>query len=236
MSGRRRRAQERLRDGVSEEARETASSSPAVAAGAHALWKLPPRALWDDLSLRLRETARVAAEADDDMLAAAEALVGQLAHTFFMPFALVALAALARLRAAAHQLVADAAAAYNVLAPLLRGGIMPPPGLGTRDLGRGPAARGARVRVARGVAARRRRRRARDAFLDAFFDEDRRRKKRARFPPPKRLPKAVDRKRKIPGGRTSRGAGPARRTESPRARSLSAAGGAASRRGSERAR
>ena len=118
-----------LRDGVSEEARETASSSPAVAAGAHALWKLPPRALWDDLSLRLRETARVAAEADDDMLAAAEALVGQLAHTFFMPFALVALAALARLRAAAHQLVADAAAAYNVLAPLLRGGIMPPPGL-----------------------------------------------------------------------------------------------------------
>ena len=39
-----------------------ASSSPAVAAGAHALWKLPPRALWDDLSLRLRETARVAAE------------------------------------------------------------------------------------------------------------------------------------------------------------------------------
>ena len=118
-----------LRDGVSEEARETALSSPAVAAGAHALWKLPPRALWDDLSLRLRETARVAAEADDDMLAAAEALVGQLAHTFFMPFALVALAALARLRAAAHQLVADAAAAYNVLAPLLRGGIMPPPGL-----------------------------------------------------------------------------------------------------------
>ena len=118
-----------LRDGVSEEAREAASSSPAVAAGAHALWKLPPRALWDDLSLRLREAARVAAEADDDMLAAAEALVGQLAHTFFMPFALVALAALARLRAAAHQLVADAAAAYNVLAPLLRGGIMPPPGL-----------------------------------------------------------------------------------------------------------
>ena len=118
-----------LRAGVSEEAREAASSSPAVAAGAHALWKLPPRALWDDLSLRLRETARVAAEADDDMLAAAEALVGQLAHTFFMPFALVALAALARLRAAAHQLVADAAAAYNVLAPLLRGGIMPPPGL-----------------------------------------------------------------------------------------------------------
>ena len=42
-----------LRDGVSEEAREAASSSPAVAAGAHALWKLPPRALWDDLSLRL---------------------------------------------------------------------------------------------------------------------------------------------------------------------------------------
>ena len=118
-----------LRDGVSEEAREAALSSPAVAAGAHALWKLPPRALWDDLSLRLREAARVAAEADDDMLAAAEALIGQLAHTFFMPFALVALAALARLRAAAHQLVADAAAAYNVLAPLLRGGIMPPPGL-----------------------------------------------------------------------------------------------------------
>ena len=118
-----------LRAGVSEEAREAASSSPAVAAGAHALWKLPPRALWDDLSLRLRETARVAAEADDDMLAAAEALVGQLAHTFFMPFALVALAALARLRAAAHQLVADAAAAYNLLAPLLRGGVMPPPGL-----------------------------------------------------------------------------------------------------------
>ena len=118
-----------LRDGVSEAAREAALSSPAVAAGAHALWKLPPRALWDDLSIRLRETARVAAEADDDMLAAAEALVGQLAHTFFMPFALVALAAVARLRASTHQLVADAAAAYNALAPLLRGGIMPPPGL-----------------------------------------------------------------------------------------------------------
>ena len=118
-----------LRAGVSEEAREAALSSPAVAAGAHALWKLPPRALWDDLSLRLREAARVAAKADDDMLSAAEALVGQLAHTFFMPFALVALAALARLRAAAHQLIADAAAAYNLLAPLLRGGVMPPPGL-----------------------------------------------------------------------------------------------------------
>ena len=61
----------------------------------------------------------------------------------------------------------------------------------TRDLGRGPAARGARVRVARGVAARRRRRRARDAFLDAFFDEDRRRKKRARFS----LPRSVFRRR-----------------------------------------
>ena len=118
-----------LHAGVSAEAREAALSSPAVAAGAHALWKLPPRALWDDLSLRLRAVARVAAEADDAMLAAAEALVGQLAHTFFMPFALVALAAIARLRAATHQLITDSVAVYNVLAPLLRGGVMPPPGL-----------------------------------------------------------------------------------------------------------
>ena len=35
-----------LRDGVSEEARETASSSPAVAAGAHALWNLPKAESW----------------------------------------------------------------------------------------------------------------------------------------------------------------------------------------------
>ena len=180
-----------LRDGVSEEARETASSSPAVAAGAHALWKLPPRALWDDLSLRLREAARVAAEADDDMLAAAEALVGQLAHTFFMPFALVALAALARLRAAAHQLIADAAAAYNVLAPLLRGGIMPPPGLEPVTSGGDPPPEALACEWRAVSRARRRRRRARDAFLDAFFDEDRRRKKRARFS----LPRSVFRRR-----------------------------------------
>jgi hypothetical protein len=118
-----------LRDGVSEEAREAALSSPAVAAGAHVLWKLPPRALWDDLSRRLQAVARVATEADDAIIAAGESLVGQLAHTFFMPFALVALAALARLRAATHQLIADTVAAYNTLAPLLRGGVMPPPGL-----------------------------------------------------------------------------------------------------------
>jgi hypothetical protein len=43
-----------LSNGVSEEARALALSSPAVAAGAHALWKLPPRALWEDLARRLR--------------------------------------------------------------------------------------------------------------------------------------------------------------------------------------
>ena len=108
-----------LRDGVSEEARETASSSPAVAAGAHALWKLPPARGTTCPSAcasgaRRRGGGRRHARRR-------RAAVGQLAHTFFMPFALVALAALARLRAAAHQLVADAAAAYNVLAPLPRG-------------------------------------------------------------------------------------------------------------------
>lgn len=118
-----------LHAGVSTEAREHALTSPAVLAGAHALWKLPPRALWDDLSIRLRHVAEVASQADENMLDAAEALVGQLAHTFFMPFALVALAAIARLRASMHQLITDTVAVYNQLAPLLRGGIMPPPGI-----------------------------------------------------------------------------------------------------------
>ena len=117
-----------LRAGVSDEARATALESPAVKAGAHAIWKLPPRALWEDLAHRLRAVARVASEADDDVLAAATSLEGQLAHTYFMPFALVATSAVARIRAAMHQLMTDAVASYNVLAPLLNGGVLPPPG------------------------------------------------------------------------------------------------------------
>ena len=46
---------------------------------------------------RLRAVARVASEADDDVLAAATSLEGQLAHTYFMPFALVATSAVARM-------------------------------------------------------------------------------------------------------------------------------------------
>ena len=122
-----------LREGVSEEARAAALASPAVAAGAHAIWKLPPRALWEDLARRLRATARVATEADDALLAAALALSGQLAHTYFMPFALIATASVARLRAGLHQLVVDIVSSYNVLAPLLNGGVMPPPGLPLQD-------------------------------------------------------------------------------------------------------
>jgi len=117
-----------LRAGVSDEARAAALESPAVKAGAHAIWKLPPRALWEDLAHRLRAVARIASEADDDMLAAATSLEGQLAHTYFMPFALVATAAVARIRTAMHQLMTDAVASYNVLAPLLNGGVLPPPG------------------------------------------------------------------------------------------------------------
>ena len=117
-----------LRAGVSDEARVAALESPAVKAGAHAIWKLPPRALWEDLAHRLRAVARIASEADDDMLAAATSLEGQLAHTYFMPFALVATAAVARIRTAMHQLITDAVASYNVLAPLLNGGVLPPPG------------------------------------------------------------------------------------------------------------
>lgn len=117
-----------LRAGVSDEARAAALESPAVKAGAHAIWKLPPRALWEDLAHRLRAVARIASEADDDMLAAATSLEGQLAHTYFMPFALVATAAVARIRTAMHQLMTDAVASYNVLAPLLNGGALPPPG------------------------------------------------------------------------------------------------------------
>ena len=60
-----------LRAGVSEVARNAALASPAVAAGAHAIWKLPPRALWEDLARRLRAAAKVAAEADEALLAAA---------------------------------------------------------------------------------------------------------------------------------------------------------------------
>ena len=118
-----------LRAGVSEDARAAALASPAVAAGAHALWKLPPRALWEDLARRLRAAAEVAAEADEALLAAAVALSGQLAHTYFMPFALIATASVARLRASLHQLVVDVVSSYNVLAPLLNGGVMPPPAL-----------------------------------------------------------------------------------------------------------
>ena len=117
-----------LRAGVSDEARAAALESPAVKAGAHAIWKLPPRALWEDLAHRLRAVARIASEADNDMLAAATSLEGQLAHTYFMPFALVATAAVARIRTAMHQLMTDAVASYNVLAPLLNGGALPPPG------------------------------------------------------------------------------------------------------------
>ena len=117
-----------LRAGVSDEARAAALESPAVKAGAHAIWKLPPRALWEDLAHRLRAVARVASEAYDDVLAAATSLEGQLAHTYFMPFALVATSAVARIRAAMHQLMTDAVASYNVLAPLLNGGVLPPPG------------------------------------------------------------------------------------------------------------
>ena len=65
-----------LRAGVSKEARDAALASPAVAAGAHAIWKLPPRALWEDLARRLRAAAKVAAEADEAMLAAAVVRVG----------------------------------------------------------------------------------------------------------------------------------------------------------------
>jgi len=115
--------------GVSAGARAAALATPAVAAGAHAIWKLPPRALWHDLARRLRATADVAAEADDDLLAAAAALAGQLARQYFMPFALIALAAVARARLAVHALILDVVAAYNVLAPLLNAGVMPPPGL-----------------------------------------------------------------------------------------------------------
>ena len=115
--------------GVSEDARAAALASPAVAAGAHAIWKLPSRALWDDLSRRLLAAARVAAETDEALLAAATSLSGQLAHTFFMPFALVAVASIARLRACLHQLAVDVVSTYNILAPLLGGGNMPPPGL-----------------------------------------------------------------------------------------------------------
>lgn len=118
-----------LRAGVSEDARAAALTSPAVAAGAHAIWKLPPRALWEDLERRLRAAAKVAAEADEAMLAAAVALNGQLAHTYFMPFALIATASVARLRASLHQLVVDVVSSYNVLAPLLNDGVMPPPAL-----------------------------------------------------------------------------------------------------------
>jgi hypothetical protein len=57
-----------LRAGVSEDARATALASPAVAAGAHAIWKLPPRTLWQDLAYKLRSAARVAAEADDALV------------------------------------------------------------------------------------------------------------------------------------------------------------------------
>jgi hypothetical protein len=107
-----------LSNGVSENARALALSSPAVAAGAHALWKLPPRALWEDLARRLRAAARVAADADDAMLAAAAALTAQLAHTYFMPFALTATAAVARLRAGLHQLVVDVVVAGAYTRPL----------------------------------------------------------------------------------------------------------------------
>jgi len=120
-----------LRAGIGEDARAAALASPAVAAGAHAIWKLPPRALWEDLACRLCAAGRVAAEADDALIAAALALSGQLAHTYFMPFALVATACVARLRAALHQLAVDVVSSYNVLAPLLNGGVMPPPALVT---------------------------------------------------------------------------------------------------------
>ena len=78
-----------LHAGVSERARETALSTPAVRAGAHAMWKLPPRALWEDLARRFRAVARVVADADDAALACAEALSGQTTHSYFVPFALV---------------------------------------------------------------------------------------------------------------------------------------------------
>ena len=102
--------------------------------------KLPSRALWDDLSRRLLAAARVAAETDEALLAAATSLSGQLAHTFFMPFALVAVASIARLRTCLHQLIVDVVSTYNILTPLLGGGNMPPPGLlgDSADAGRAP--------------------------------------------------------------------------------------------------
>ena len=119
-----------LHAGVSERARETALSTPAVRAGAHAMWKLPPRALWEDLARRFRAVARVVADADDAALACAEALSGQTAHSYFVPFALVSVAAVARVRTSMHQLAVDVVASYNALRPLLSDGAMPPPGLG----------------------------------------------------------------------------------------------------------
>ena len=46
-----------------------------------------------------------------------------------MPFALVAVASIARLRTCLHQLIVDVVSTYNILTPLLGGGNMPPPGL-----------------------------------------------------------------------------------------------------------
>ena len=77
-------------------------------------------------SRRLLAAARVAAETDEALLAAATSLSGQLAHTFSMPFALVAVASIARLRTCLHQLIVDVVSTYNILTPLLGGGNMPP--------------------------------------------------------------------------------------------------------------
>ena len=191
------------RDGVSEEARETASSSPAAPRGRTHCGLSAPRAVGRPIPPPARGGARRrgGGRRHARRRGARRPARAHLLHALRAR----ALAALARLRAAAHQLIADAAAAYNVLAPLLRGGIMPPPGLEPVTSGGDPPPEALacewRAVSRRAAAGGGRATRSSTRSLTKTGGG----RKRARFSlPPKRLPKAMDRKRKIPGGRTSR--------------------------------
>ena len=105
--------------------RAAALASPLEAAGAHAIWKLPSRALWDDLAPPPRRRAR---RRGDGRGATRRGHVPQRPTRAHLLHALRggAVASIARLRTCLHQLIVDVVSTYNILTPLLGGGNMPP--------------------------------------------------------------------------------------------------------------
>ncbi|PSC73627.1 hypothetical protein C2E20_3076 [Micractinium conductrix] len=81
--------------------------------------------------------------------AASAQLLAQLAHSFFMPLCLTALAALARIQVLAGQLMLDAVRAYNVLADAAA---LLPPGPAAAAAAAGEHGKAARGHVQRGDA------------------------------------------------------------------------------------